>query len=257
PTPWTASELALSTIFDEACRISEVTAANEGKDALDITKGACLTDMDTNRRTMLSPLPPGRNFDPVEAASRWASLSNFRQTYGHFYASNGPFILTKVDEAAVQTTMDRDPNYPFDASKYDAFLVPRVPQVSFSPAPTVLIGAPAQFVVHTSLQGGGAYDQFSMTWLIIDPANPQNPLFRGTPTKITDGEYAITLTGTQTGGLTPAAYELKTITVGDEAAIPVIVSQSFIAFPDVQNIQQILQAQIDSLKAQLNTARQD
>jgi len=256
-TPWTASELALSVIFDDTCRISEVTAANEGRDALDMTKGACRDRMDTNLPTMLSHLPPGLNFDPVDAASRWASLSNFRSTYGHFYASNGPFILTKVDEVAVQTTMDVDPNYPFDADKYDAFLVPRVPQVSFSPAPTVLIGAPAQFVVHTSLQGGGAYDQFSMTWLVIDPANPQNPLFQGSPTKITDGEYAITLTGTQTGGLTPAAYELRTITVGDEAAIPVIVSQSFIAFPDVQNIQQILQAQIDSLKAQLNTARQD
>src|SRR5207249_4543783 len=32
-TPWTGSELALSTIFDDTCRVSEVTAGNEGREA--------------------------------------------------------------------------------------------------------------------------------------------------------------------------------------------------------------------------------
>ena len=229
-----------------------MTAANDGLDALDLTKGNCLARMVTNAPAYTAHLPPGLAFSPTEAATRWADLSTFETTYGHYFASNGPFILTKVDETAVQTTMQRDTNYPIEASAYDAFLTPRVPQITFAPAPTVLIGRPANFPVSSKLQGGGAYDKIGMTWLVVNPATGA-VLYQGTPTKTAAGEYTVGLTGTQTASLAPGAYDLRTITVGEEAAIPVIVSESFIAIPDVETIVAQLRGEIDSLTATFNT----
>ncbi|HEX9341622.1 MAG TPA: ABC transporter substrate-binding protein [Thermoplasmata archaeon] len=255
-TPWPASQLALSTVFDDTCRISEVTAENEAKVALDLTKGNCLARMDLNLPTVTGTLPPGLSFDPTEAATRWADLANFRTTYGHFFVSNGPYILTKVDEATLQTTMALDTSYPIAANAYDAFLVPRIPQISFAPPSLVLIGRPAQFEVKSTLQGGGAYDLFDMTWLLVNPATG-GVLYQGQPTKVAAGEYTITLTGTQTDALAAGAYELRTITVGKEAAVPVIVSQSFIAIPDVVTIVDELRGEINSLQQSFNTQLQD
>ena len=256
-TPWTASELALSTVIPGGatpCRISEVTAETDGKDALDMTKGPCLAAMATNLPSYFGThRPPGLDnyITPAEAAVKWVDLENFYNTTGHFFSSNGPFVLTKVDETTKQTTMTRDPNYPLQADSYDAYLTPRIPQVSFAPAPTVLIGRPAQFTLSSRLLGGGAYDKINTTWLVVNPATGA-VLFQGTPTKVAPGSYVITLTGTQTTTFQPGAYDLRTITVGDEAAIPVIAAQSFIAIPDVESIVAELRGEIQSLQNNFN-----
>jgi hypothetical protein len=255
-TPWTASELALQTVFTNSCRISEVTAQAEGRDALDLTKGGCLANMTLAMPSFSAAnhLPPGNVVDATEAAARWSQLWAFKNLTGHFFASNGPMVLTKVDEVAVQTTMNVDPNYPIDAAAYDAYLVPRVPQISFAPPPTVLIGRIAPFSVTSKLQGGGAYDKFDMTWFVVNPATGQPiPGYSGKPTKIASGQYEIDLTPAQTKALQPGAYELRSITVGQEAAIPVIVSESFIAIPDVDTLLAQLRAEIQSLQNNFNT----
>jgi len=81
-TPWPASELALQTVFTDHCRVSEVTAANEAKDALDLTKGGCLQNMTAAIPTYQAAnhLPPGNVVDATEAAARWSELWAFRNT---------------------------------------------------------------------------------------------------------------------------------------------------------------------------------
>lgn len=251
-TPWTASELALTTVMTgtRPCRISEVTAANDGVDALDLSKGPCLAAMDANLASVFGThTPPGLSayITPAEALTRWTALWAYRNATGHYYSSNGPFKLTLVDDVAVQTTMDRDTAYPIEANVFDAFLDPRIPSISFAPAPTVLIGRPAQFSLSSRLVGGGAYDQISMTYLVVNPSTGAI-LFQGSPTRVAEGSYLITLAGAQTDTLAPGAYDLRTITVGEEAAVPVISTLSFIAIPDVETIVDELRAEITSVR---------
>ena len=257
-TPWTASELALTTVMTgtKPCRISEVTAANDGVDALDLSKGPCLAAMDANLASVFQThRPPALNtyITAAEAVTRWTALWAYRNATGHYYSSNGPFKLTLVDDVAVQTTMDRDTAYPIEANVYDAFLEPRIPSIAFAPAPTVLIGRPAQFSLTSRLLGGGAYDRVNMTYLLVNPSTGAI-LYQGTPSRVAEGSYLITLTGAQTDTLEPGAYDLRTITVGEEAAVPVISTVAFIAIPDVETIVEELRAEITSVR---NALEQD
>ena len=172
-TPWTASELALATVFGNACAVSEVTADIQLKEALDLTKGPCLTAMDGNRTAYVSANhePPGlaASFADAETTARWTALTTFRNTYGHYFASNGPFILSNVNPTARQTQMIRDPNYPLDAARYDSFLTPRVPQISFGAAPQVVPGLAATFTINSRL-AGAPYDNLAINYLIVNPS---------------------------------------------------------------------------------------
>ncbi len=253
-TPWTASELALSTVLDDTCRISEVTAANEGKDALDLTRGRCLAAMDANIVGYFGiHRPPGLDayITPGEASTAWTALRNFRNTTGHYFASNGPFVLRGIDEFALQTTMTVDPNYPIPADAYDRYLVPRVPEITLGPIPLVIIGLNASFSLTSRLQGV-AYDEIDSSFLVLNPSTGA-VLFQGKAARAAAGSYEIKLTGTQTSLLQAGAYELRTITVGNEAAIPVFVSQPFIAISDAGLILDQLRGEINRLQQSFNS----
>lgn len=241
-TPWTASELSLATVFDDTCRVSEVTASIEAREALDMTKGPCLAQMDADIGAYVSGNhePPGlaAAFSDTETTARWTSLQAFRAANGHFFASNGPYILTNVDPAGPTSQMASDPNYPFPANRWDALLTPRVPQISFGAAPQVIPGLAASFTINSRLQGA-PYDQLTLSYLVVDPSTGA-VLYQGTPTRTAAGTYTVTLTDTQTGTLAPGAYDLRTVAVGDEAAVPVVSSLSFTAIPVLAYVQIIL-----------------
>ncbi len=184
------------------------------------------------------------------AAAKWAALQTFRTTYGNFFPSNGPYYLSSVDAAASQYRMTRDPNYPFPADHWDQFLVPKIPRVEFDAAPPVLIGAPATFTVNVAVSST-PYDDFNMTWLLVDPATSAL-LYQGVPTKVGPGLYTISLSPIQTATLAAGAYELRTITVGAEAAPPVFTTLSFLALPDVDRIVAEQNAKIATLTNELD-----
>jgi len=254
-TPWTAGELALSTVMTgaEPCRVSEVTAATEGKEALDLTKGPCLTAMDGNIGGYVAAnhRPPALNawITAGEATTRWAALQNFRTTYGHYFASNGPYILTTVNAAARQSIMRRDTNYPFAANTYDS-LTPIVPQVVWGLAPTVIIGQAATFGFNVRLASGTPYDNFAATWFVVNPATGEI-LYQGLPDRIGTGAYQVNLTATQTKTLTPGSFDLRLVVIGGEAAVPILVKESFIAIPDVDSLLAELRGEITSTRQTL------
>ena len=256
-TPWTASELGLSTLLlgTRPCRLSSTTANADGVDQLDMTKGNCLTAMDGNLPGYVaaSHRPPGFDASMIPdttVATKWAALQTFRTNSGHFFVSNGPYYLSSVDASTSQYRMTRDANYPFTADHWDQFLVPKIPRVEFEASPPVLIGAPATFTVNVAVSST-PYDDFNMTWLLVNPATSAL-LFQGVPTRVGAGQYQITLSPIQTASLQAGAYELRTITVGAEAAPPVFATQSFLALPDVDRIVAEQNAKILTLENELD-----
>ena len=255
-TPWTASELGLSTVLSNGpCVLSSTTATVVGKEQLDMTKGLCLTAMQTNVAGYASAKhrPPGfsaATIPDVTVDAKWAALQSFNVTYGHYFVSNGPYFLNHVDATAEQYQMTRDPNYPFTADHWDRYLVPKIPVVTFGPAPSVLIGRAVTFNVGVTVLST-PYDDFTMTWLLVNPSTG-TLVTQGSPTKVTPGVYTITLSAAQTAALAAGAYELRTITVGAEAAPPVFTTQSFIALPDVDTIIAEQNAKITVLTKELD-----
>ena len=244
-TPWTASELSLKTVFDNVCRVSEVTAVIYAKEPLDLAKGPCLAAMDAavGGYVTANHEPPGLEaaFADAETTARWTALQTFRAKYGHFFVSNGPFILSRVDAVAVQTKMTRDANYPFDAARYDMLLTPRVPQISFGPAPQVVPGLATTFTVNSRI-AGAPYEQVKIDYIITSETG--DALFRGGAVRIAPGVLRVSIDETRTGAMVPGIYELRTIAVGAEAVTPVVSSQTFNVIPVVVYLENILAGQI-------------
>ncbi len=256
-TPWTASELGLSTLLTGGapCVLSATTALVTGKLQLDMTKGGCLTAMQANYAGYAAAKhrPPGFSstiLPDATVGAAWAALQAFQTTYGHYFVANGPYFLSNVNAPVKQYQMTRDPNYPFSADHWDRFLVPKIPTVVIAPAPGVLIGRPATFDLGVTVSST-PYDDFTMTWLVINTATGA-VLYQGTPTKVASGTYQIALTATQTKALAPGAYALQTITVGAQAAPPVFTTTGFIALPDVDTIVAEQNAKINTLERELD-----
>ena len=262
-SPWTASELAMSTIRtpDAAtapCRVSGTTATAEGKDHVDMAKGPCRTAMANNLPALIAAnggtghRPPGLDayITPAEATARWASLLAFSTAHGHFFASNGPFVLDQVNTAAEQASYVRWTGYPFPADTWDTMLNPKIPEISFAPAPSVVIGNPATFDL-TSRVANAAYDRVNITWLLVNPSRNE-VLAQGYPTRVSAGNYRITLGATVTGSLGAGAYDLRTVTVGEEAAVPVFATSTFVAIPEVEIEIAQLRATVETLQRDLD-----
>ena len=144
-----------------------------------------------------------------------------------------------------------DPNYPIPADAYDAYLVPRVPEITLGPTPLVIIGLNASFSLTSRLQGA-AYDDIDSSFLVVSPSTGA-VVIQGKAVRDVAGSYEIKLTGSQTALLDEGAYELRSITVGREAAIPVIVSQPFIAISDAGMILDQLRGEINRLQQSFNS----
>lgn len=188
----------------------------------------------------------------TDADARYAaSLAwyNAHQAAGNaFQISNGPFWLTSVDipTKTVVLTADRA-GYPLPANQWQSLLNVRIPEITLGPAPTVNLDVGAVFSIGVSLFGE-PYDDVSLDFIVLDPAAGA-VLFEGQAVRIGPGSYEARLTAAQTATLVPGAYELRVIGVGVDAAPPVIVRQSFLAF----TVAGVLETLIKETEAALKT----
>lgn len=265
--PWTDSEVAVATTLHDHTRISEVTASTDGLTAMDLSKGATVNFMaaELANNFTANPVPPsfgtGTPFANLftDASTRYAALASFKTTNGQYYDSNGPFYLSNVDTTANQVTVTRFTGYPFTADKWSALSLVKVPAVSIDVPSQIVPGLPANINATTTV-AGAPYDSLDMTYLVINPAT-QGVLFQGKPTHAAAGVWTIGLTGNQTGQFVPGAYTIETVTVGNEAAVPVITTKSFVVIPALAYFQALLGVQIglannriDQLQSSLDSA---
>jgi peptide/nickel transport system substrate-binding protein len=264
-TSWDGAELAMQTVLHDHVRISSVTAATEGLIGMDLTKGETIGFMDreiSDGNVSATFVPPGFSSGPfaissAEAGTRWTNLQAFRAAHNHYYQSNGPYVLDVVDTVAAQVHLTNFDDYVFTADHWDSLIVPKVPAVTVgTPTPAQVVpGLAADFTV-TATVAGTAYDDVSMTYLVINPATG-DVLFEGTPTDSGAGTWLVSLTGDETGQFVPGAYTLQTISVGAEAAIPVFATRSFTVIPALAYFQALLGTQIGSLENEISTLRDD
>ena len=109
--------------------------------------------------------------------------------------------------------------------------------------------------ISTSVSGS-PYANVDMNWLIVNPASGA-ALLAGVPTAAGTGTWQIVLNETQTGQLIPGAYNLRTITVGREAVVPVISTKSFVVIPAVICFRSLLDTKIGEVNADIGKLQTD
>jgi len=168
--------------------------------------------------------------------------------------------LTPALIAAHQVVLANNPNYPFPADHWASLVTPKIPSVSIGAissqcGPTVAPGFATTVNISTSVSGS-PYANVDMNWLIVNPASGA-ALLAGVPTAAGTGTWQIVLNETQTGQLIPGAYNLRTITVGREAVVPVISTKSFVVIPAVICFRSLLDTKIGEVNADIGKLQTD
>ncbi len=263
---WDESEAAILTVLHDWTRLSDVTAEAQGKTATDLMRGATLGYMNRELTTNMSAtyLPPSFGtgspfasyFSTAETTTRLADLATWYTAHTNYYSSNGPYYLDSIDTASGQLTLKNWNGYPYMSDRWASLIPVKIPSVSMGTPPQVVPGIPATFNVTTTFQGA-AYDKLNMSYVFINPAT-NAVLYQGTPTETGAGTgvWQISLTGNQTGAFVPGAYTLETITVGQEAAVPVFSTRSFVVIPALAYFEALLGTQLGLVNNQITQLEQ-
>jgi peptide/nickel transport system substrate-binding protein len=233
PVPWEIQEAVLQSVINDDTAIHEQTATLENKIWLDLGRNpASIAAVDTAFATISAEnsgtgrIPQG--VDPwitqSEATARYAASQTFRDKTGHWYASNGPFVLERVNMDATRSdrygrprletfmTAFRD-GYPFSPDQWDFLKKPNVPDAQFGSFPsTITGGTTVTFSFSTTLQGERV-DPQAARWFVRHVGSGHIPL-QGVATRTGVGEYDVQVLSTMTAGLESGAAELVVIIQG-------------------------------------------
>ncbi len=271
--PWEGMELGLQTIIDGDTANNEEDAKSLDRPWLDLTKGDSLDFLAAALTTLMAEnagsghIPPGMDsallpaFARIEGdqSARWNAFDAFATAKGHYWPSQGPFVLDKVDQPNKQTIMVANRDYVWPADFWDALIVVAVPTVTFAPtAPVVFAGTPAVFDFSVSV-GPAPTDDFTSVFFLRD-VNTGEFMSEGTPSRLGTGSYRIEIPSTQTQTLLLGNFEIISIVSGATAAPPVITRNPFLILPSTDFFINLLDARatllegdIDKLAADIST----
>jgi hypothetical protein len=133
--PWSAVSWELLVLMEEAvsrgwAAFSEVEAKRKGVEWLDLARSEGVNRqlaslVETFERDGYRPESLQAMVSVEEARKRWAALSVFYKTHGHFLVTNGPYVLKRWSADSVDLDVFRDLSYPLGVGSYDAYAIPR------------------------------------------------------------------------------------------------------------------------------------
>jgi peptide/nickel transport system substrate-binding protein len=227
PVPWQISEALFQSVIDDTTAIKDTTADAKGAERLDLVRNVrSVAAIDTafaaisaeNSGAGRIPMAMSTWITQAEATARYAAAQTFRDDWGHWYASNGPFVLQLLDPTFKQSVMlaFRD-GYPFTPDKWDFMQVSGVPDTAFGSFPdSLLAGSAAELSVTTTL-GGEPTDPNTVSWFVRQLATGAIPL-RGDAIRLGQGEFEVQLLSTLTVGLETGAYDLVVLVQGAQGS---------------------------------------
>ncbi len=248
--PWTVYLLMKTAVEERQLAFSDVQKAQFNVEIIDLTKGPSLTVLKEYLDHFKSAnyIPPELRADAFpenytkyavtsdEAAARWAGLADFYAKYGHFYVSNGPYLIEKVDTEAKQVVLKRFDQYLFKADKWDFLLVPKIPAVDFVEAPsTIVAGQDVTFKVKVTV-AGKPYEEAEVKYLVFDAEG--NLVTAGTAKAVGDGVYEITIPAATTLKMWLGSFTLMVVAVSREAAVPTTVTHTFTVLDLLSKLEQ-------------------
>ena len=133
--PWGTVPWDLLVLMEEAvargwAAFSQVEAERKGVEWLDLARSERINRelaslVETFEREGYRPESLRALVSADEARKRWAALSVFYKTHGHFLVTNGPYVLKRWSADSVDLDVFRDLSYPLGVGSYDAYAIPR------------------------------------------------------------------------------------------------------------------------------------
>ena len=133
--PWSTAPWHLLVLMEEAvtrgwAAFSEAEARRNGVEWLDLARSERVDRqfaslVESFERDGYRPESLQSLVSADEARKRWAALSVFYQTHGHFLVTNGPYVLKRWSADSVDLDVFRDLSYPLGVGSYDAYAIPR------------------------------------------------------------------------------------------------------------------------------------
>jgi peptide/nickel transport system substrate-binding protein len=155
-----------------------------------------------------------------EAATRYANLKSFYQTYNHFWNGTGPYILEQVFFVEKTLVLINNPNYIDLADKWAGFSSPKLAEVAVDGAARVTIGDEAMFDVFVTFQGEVYPDDeiLSVKYLLFDATGTLAEV--GLAELVEDGQYLVTLSADTTAALAAGSNKLEVAVSPIPCSIP-------------------------------------
>jgi len=238
--PWEVKELTVAGVLaDELVYDEDTAAARPGTEDTDLVKGNTLPILRAHLTTLrgANAIPAGMDdpallfgrIDAAAATARWNAISSWDTAEGHFLPSNGPFWIDgPINPGIEQTSLKAfRTGYPWEADQWDSLAQPRVPSVTLGTAPAVVQTFPATFSFTTTV-GGLPYDRVASSYIVLNPGTGAI-LLSGEATRTGAGAWSVTLAADETVKFVQGTYRFQAIVVGEEAAIPVVQEQDFLA----------------------------
>ncbi len=133
--PWSTLPWHLMVLMEEAvgrgwAAFSQAEAARRGVEWLDLvrsdeTKTRLAALVDQFERQTFRPEILQALVSADDARKRWAALSAFYRSHGHFLVTNGPYQLKSWSGESATLEVFRDLSYPLGVGSYDAYAIPR------------------------------------------------------------------------------------------------------------------------------------
>jgi hypothetical protein len=133
--PWSTVPWHLLVLMEEAvsrgwAAFSEAEARRKSVEWLDLARSERINRqlaslVEAFERESYRPESLKSLVSADEARKRWAALSVFYKTHGHFLVTNGPYVLKRWSAESIDLDVFRDLSYPLGVGSYDAYAIPR------------------------------------------------------------------------------------------------------------------------------------
>jgi len=133
--PWSTLPWHLMVLMEEAvgrgwAAFSQAEAMRRGVEWLDLVRSDILKTklamlVDQFERQAFRPETLQSLVSAEEARQRWAALSAFYRSHGHFLVTNGPYQLKSWSANSATIEAFRDLSYPLGVGSYDTYAIPR------------------------------------------------------------------------------------------------------------------------------------
>ncbi len=163
-----------------------------------------------------------------EIALRYKNLAEWYRTRGHFQLGTGPYYLQRAFPVEGMVVLQRNPNYPFPADRWERFATPVIPEVEVEGPARVTIGSEAVFEVFVDFAGAPypTADLNQVKYLVFDATGTLAA--SGQAVAAQDGLWKVTLSADVTKGLAAGSNLLEAVVISKLVAVPVSASVQFV-----------------------------
>jgi len=166
-----------------------------------------------------------------EAEARYANLQSFYDRFEHLWVGTGPLYLERAYPVEKTATLQRNPYYADESTKWDRFSEAAIAVVDIEGETSVSIGTEATYDVYVTFDDEpyASADLKSVQYLLFDATGALAS--QGDATMVEEGLYSVTLDAGTTGALTEGSNRLEIVVVSNLVALPTFESLEFVATP--------------------------